>query len=296
VLIIDDCSPDNTPEIAKQLCAEDSRVEYRRHQVNRGHIVTYNEGLLEWAKADYCVLLSADDLLTAGALNRAAFVMDNHPDVGFVYGGAIRFRDSSALSSIAATDGERRILPGTDFIREVCDVGENLIPTPAVVVRTRIQQTAGGYRPELPHSGDLEMWLRLATRGAVGVLDTNQALRRMHGENMCTQYRGLKDLTELKNAFDTFFANDGAALSVSSQCRKQAIRSLAQEAFWRASKAFDRDERPLCDEFLLLSRELDPSMTRTIPWGKLALKRLAGYRIWSIVRSYFRKGASAATS
>src|SRR6185437_3108423 len=71
VLILDDCSRDATPEIGAALAAEDSRVEYRRHAVNRGHIATYNEGLIGWAAAEYCMLLSADDLLTPSALSRA---------------------------------------------------------------------------------------------------------------------------------------------------------------------------------------------------------------------------------
>ena len=45
VLIIDDASTDDTPEVAAALAAEDARVEFRRHAVNRGHIATYNEGL-----------------------------------------------------------------------------------------------------------------------------------------------------------------------------------------------------------------------------------------------------------
>ena len=48
VLIIDDCSPDQTPEVAAELVQEDKRVEYRRHKVNHGHVDTYNEGL-DWA-------------------------------------------------------------------------------------------------------------------------------------------------------------------------------------------------------------------------------------------------------
>ena len=39
--------------------------------MNRGHIATFNEGLLDWADGDYCVLISADDKLTPGALRRA---------------------------------------------------------------------------------------------------------------------------------------------------------------------------------------------------------------------------------
>src|SRR3954471_18429980 len=75
VLIIDDCSPDNTPEVAAKLLAKDRRVEYRRHEINIGHIATYNEGL-EWGTGAYMLLLSADDMLTPGAFRRAARLMD----------------------------------------------------------------------------------------------------------------------------------------------------------------------------------------------------------------------------
>ena len=71
VLILDDASPDSTPEVAAQLVREDGRVSCRRHAVNVGHIETYNEGLA-WATGEYTLLLSADDLLTPGALGRAA--------------------------------------------------------------------------------------------------------------------------------------------------------------------------------------------------------------------------------
>ena len=79
VLIIDDASPDQTEEVARELVAQDSRVAYRRHESNRGHIATYMEGW-EWADGDYVLLLSADDLLTPGALERAVAALDAHPE------------------------------------------------------------------------------------------------------------------------------------------------------------------------------------------------------------------------
>ena len=71
VLIIDDASSDDSAEAARKIAARDPRVEVTVHATNKGHIATYNEGLLEWADGDYCVLLSADDRLTPGALRRA---------------------------------------------------------------------------------------------------------------------------------------------------------------------------------------------------------------------------------
>ena len=70
VLVIDDASPDNTAEVAAALARADSRVTVIRHSTNKGHINTYNEGI-EWASADYMLLLSADDYLLPGALCRA---------------------------------------------------------------------------------------------------------------------------------------------------------------------------------------------------------------------------------
>src|SRR5690606_779741 len=89
MLIIDDASPDDTPAVAQALAAQDSRVEYRRHATNLGHIATYNEGLLGWAQAKYSLLLSADDALAPGALARAAAVMDRDETIGMTYGMAL---------------------------------------------------------------------------------------------------------------------------------------------------------------------------------------------------------------
>ena len=79
VLIIDDASPDDSAEVALRLAADDQRVEARVHEVNQGHIATYNEGLLGWADGDYSVLISADDLMTPGSLARATAVMEADP-------------------------------------------------------------------------------------------------------------------------------------------------------------------------------------------------------------------------
>ena len=75
VLIMDDASTDSTPEVGRRLAAQDPRVEYRRHDVNRGHIATYNEALDD-VTGDYCMILSADDLLTPGSLMRATRLID----------------------------------------------------------------------------------------------------------------------------------------------------------------------------------------------------------------------------
>src|SRR5262249_39227862 len=88
VLIIDDASPDNTAEVAADLARTDARVSVLRHANNKGHIYTYNEGI-DWASADYMLILSADDYLLPGALSRSASLMDDHSEVGLTCGNAV---------------------------------------------------------------------------------------------------------------------------------------------------------------------------------------------------------------
>ena len=139
VLILDDASPDNTPEVAADLVARDGRVEYRRHKDNQGHIATYNEGI-EWAGGDYLLLLSADDLVTPGAFGRAVKLMDEHPEVGFTYGRAITTDRPEPAMFQAPGDYCWRVLSGGEFWELSCKDACNIVSTPTAVVRTNLQK------------------------------------------------------------------------------------------------------------------------------------------------------------
>ena len=64
VVIIDNASTDNSVDVARALQARDSRVHLIEHPVNLGHTASFNEGL-DWATADYLMIVCADDLLPA---------------------------------------------------------------------------------------------------------------------------------------------------------------------------------------------------------------------------------------
>src|SRR5690348_16733238 len=165
ILIIDDCSSDDSAEVGSLLASEDGRVEYRRHSRNRGHIATYNEGLLEWADAEYVLLISADDVVASGAFARAARVMDEFLAVGMCFGRQMVFNGPlRPAPSLSEAESALEVLAGHAFIDSLCSVGGNPVPTPTAVVRTALQKAVGGYRRELPHTADLDMWLRIAAR------------------------------------------------------------------------------------------------------------------------------------
>src|ERR1700719_665273 len=60
ILIMDDCSPDQTPEVARSFT--DPRVRYVRNETNLGNLRNYNKGI-GLARGNYIWLISADDRL-----------------------------------------------------------------------------------------------------------------------------------------------------------------------------------------------------------------------------------------
>jgi len=278
VLILDDASPDNTSEVGAELVREDSRVTLVRHHVNKGHIATYNEGI-DWVSADYMLLLSADDYLLPGALDRAAALLDAHPEVGFVFGRAVELDTGGTIARNAGRSA--RVLTGVQFIE--LSGPRNIVPTPTAVVRTELQKRLGGYSFELPHSGDMEMWLRLAANASVGIIDALQAVYRRHADNMSHAYLTkdrIPDLEQRKAALDKFGQYCGNALKNDSQVHGRLLSLLSRDAIGYASAAFNDGDMDACCKLSAFALEICPGVEKSMPWIKLACKRRMGLDRW----------------
>lgn len=282
VLIVDDCSPDRTEAVGRALADRDARVELRRHAANRGLIATANEGLA-WADGDYVVLLSADDLLTPGALARATQVMEEHPRVGLVYGRAPYWREGRPPPRATGRWRGTTIWPGREWIRLRCRSAQNCISSPEVVVRASVQRSVGGYEPACTHASDLNMWLRIAARADVAyVRGVPQAIYRVHAASMLRSSNTvMRDLRERRTAWDAFFDACGGELDGASELRSMATRALARQSLWRASRAIDRnllggeDGQPV-DELVDFALDVHPGARRLREWHGLRMRRLLG--------------------
>jgi glycosyltransferase involved in cell wall biosynthesis len=236
VLIIDNASTDNSLEVATQLAREDARVQVIRHKTNLGRHASYNEGI-DWASADYFMLLDADDILAPGCLGRAATCMDHHPEVSFTYGVELRLTfPAGVVPPVPQHDGhiDWRISSGMEFIEELCRHAVCFIGPTTVVRRTSAQKKVGHHRPQLPYTDDLEMFLRLATVGSVAYTSAVQAIRRLHGAQASSYYSGfpVREFVEREAAFNSFFAQEGAVLAEAKSLHAQVTRRLADRAYW----------------------------------------------------------------
>src|SRR3954451_10954181 len=91
VLIMDDCSPDNTPEVAKSFT--DPRVRYIRNEPNLGHLRNYNKGI-QMSQGKYIWLISADDRLRCDyVLEKYVAALEVNPNVGYAFCPAVRLEN-----------------------------------------------------------------------------------------------------------------------------------------------------------------------------------------------------------
>ncbi|MCU1480122.1 MAG: glycosyl transferase family 2 [Subtercola sp.] len=312
IIIVDDASTDDSVNLAQSLAAADARITVVAHEINAGHIATYNDGLAR-AAGDYVVLLSADDLLPEGCLGRAARLMENHPNVGLVYGFALTFTGMPPVNeSIAA--GSRveswSVWSGSDWITRMCERGSNTIINPEAIMRRSVLHQTGFYDAELPQSADMMLWMRAAAAGDIGRVNGRvQGYYRVHGENMhlTTLGGGLRELNSRTDTFTRFFGASGSADDARLGIAK---RALAREGLRRAiallSAPADREpgsvdgtsmtDRISAAEYAQFAKATDPGIVDSRSWKTYLSRRrshvhpLVGYaelrteRVRSIVR------------
>jgi glycosyltransferase involved in cell wall biosynthesis len=286
ILIIDDASPDDSAEVAAGLAATYPNVTFRRHISNKGHIATYNEGI-EWSSGDFFLLLSADDYLLPGSLERAAQVFAENPGVGMVFGSALVLFENGAIEEVVPLKrtAETRIMSGTEFV--AISGSTNIVPTPTAIIRTDLQKRVGGYLPDLPHSGDLEMWIRLATQSQIGFVKEYQAVYRRHTSNMSSIYTDeniMSDFVQRKKAIYAAFKHDVAGHST-QHIKGRAIRDLAAQALYAASAEFNRGRIETSQELQRFAIDTYPNCRQSMPWLRLGFKRAIGFQSWRAINS-----------
>lgn len=266
VVVVDDASTDDSRAVAARLAAADPRVTVVAHQVNRGPVDTFNDGLAR-ASGEFLVRLDADDLLTPGSLARSVAVARAYPSVGLVYGHPLHFTDARR----PARSRVRRwtVWPGRQWLRDRCTDGCNVITSPEVLMRTSVVTRVGGQRP-LAHTHDMEMWLRLAAFADVAyVAGADQAWHRDHPASMSA--REVDDATDFRErvaAFDELAAGVAGDLPEMPALRAAAHRALVRQALRACRYEVARGRR-------------DPERVRVLRARALALEpRLAASARW----------------
>ena len=193
LLILDDASTDETPELARALAAEDSRIRYVRREQNLGHLANYNDGIKQ-ATGELVWLISADDALHSETiLARFVEAFDRTPDLMLAFCRVQCIDENSKAYDkfIPRTDyvglpDSSTLFEGTELARLL--LKENFVASPGALTRKSCYEKHGYFHPELTHSGDWYNWLLFALDGKAWFEPEAAVYYRKHSANMHVTY------------------------------------------------------------------------------------------------------------
>lgn len=186
-IIVDDGSPDHTPDVAERYCKRDPRIRLVS-QSNRGLAGARNRGMDE-SRGRYIQFLDADDLIAPEklALQVGALVRANRPSVSYT---DYRYCPENDVTKTATRDS----FPPPRFLRErhLYDIAarwesELSIPCHCFLFDARFfRDQRMRFDETLPNHEDWDCWMRVfATDPEVYHVDTPLAIYRLHGSSMC---------------------------------------------------------------------------------------------------------------
>ncbi len=186
ILIMDNCSPDNTPEVAASF--GDPRVKHIRNEVNLGHVRNFNKGIT-LANGKYVWLISPDDWLRgADALARYVDLMERNSGVGYTFCRAIEVQGSKEAGIAGWTNlgDQDRVWDGPGFLMRL--IQGDCVVLSAAMVRKECYEKYGMFSLEMPHANDWYLWCVLALHYQVGYLAEPFVFVRMHEESLTSSF------------------------------------------------------------------------------------------------------------
>jgi glycosyltransferase involved in cell wall biosynthesis len=165
LIVVDDGSADATADVVGAHIRGEPRARLLRMPRNAGVSAARNAGIRA-AGGAYLAFLDADDIWLPGKLSKQLARIERDPQVALV----------SCNSRLVGPDGQalkeghrnRPPVEGADAWKTLLQY--NFIPTPTVLTRTALVRQCGGFDETLAVGEDLDLWIKLGTRGKIAVL------------------------------------------------------------------------------------------------------------------------------
>jgi glycosyltransferase involved in cell wall biosynthesis len=171
--VVDDRSTDDTAVVLQGFAGDG--VRHHVNPENQGPIANFNT-CLRRATGDLVHLLHADDEVLPGFYARI--------EAAFRHDGVVAAVCRAEYIDVHGTPLTiTRVEQGTSGVwrraREVLTVSNRVRPA-AIVVRRDAYEALGGFRSDLPHAADWDMWTRLAYHGDIWFENAVLARHRVH--------------------------------------------------------------------------------------------------------------------
>lgn len=153
LIIVNDCSTDNSYDIISEWCKKDSRISCINNETNQKLPMSLNIGFSH-AQGQYYTWTSHDNMYHEKAIEVMVDSLDNNKDIGMVYCDFVIIDEKDNEIEICHQDGPETL------------AWKNPIGA-CFMYRRDIAELIGGYDKELFLAEDYEYWLRIWKKSGI---------------------------------------------------------------------------------------------------------------------------------
>lgn len=205
LLIIDDCSTDNTSEVLEGI--KDERVRVIKNPSNRGIAAVRNIGIMN-SRGRYIAFLDDDDEWLPDKLEKQLNMIENSPaGLGCVYTGCM-------IIDMETNDVYQTSIPQyrNNVLTQL--LMKNFITTSTTMIKKTCFDKAGLFDEEIPYGEDYDMWIRIAGDFEFDYIKEPLVKYRIHKNSISTNNAVLiKGLEMILAKHEVLFSSDKRAYS-----------------------------------------------------------------------------------
>ncbi len=162
IILVDNCSTDNTFEVAKRY---EPKIKCVKNETNLGMSGNWNK-CIDLCKTDWLMIFHADDEMLPGAIDKYVELINQYPSLGLVHADSYsRVEGRSDFEEYIPSKNKNFWSAGADALK--CPYGA----CSAVIVKMDAYKKQG-YFIDKSLSSDAEMWARIASRFDVGYINS----------------------------------------------------------------------------------------------------------------------------
>lgn len=278
IVVSDDCSPDNTLEVLRQLQSEVPILRIVESVKNSGGVPNWNQ-VIEASNGDIVAWCSDDDRFLPEHLERVVKYMQDHDDVGLVHAGFVNVEqmpDGSENRSDSILKGATQIPVDVHSLIPYMTKFYNWPFHPSTwVFRRSLWQQVGPFN-KIYALADTDWFIRAALGTKIVYLPTLDVLNRRHAGNWSNRVGAVGMQREFHAAMKNFVgqaAARGHGGRAASQFKKWLglYRQYLMRIFISRSRAGQREMALECAKALT---EASPALAYIPAWSRGAATRL----------------------
>ncbi len=219
IVVLDNASPDSTPQLVKEFMDRDPRIRTIRHPQNLGPMANFEKALAA-GTGEYLCMICDDDLFLPGNFDKKLKILDTHPEIGMVYSQWYNMDVNGNIQGVVMWPGilNYPYIGSRNEFQDLLPASYLFIQT--AVIRRSLYEQVGGFetREDMTAGFDWEFLLRYCYHTKTAFINEPTVCIRTH-----------------------------EASFTESHCRKRGQFARGRVAIWR-KWLVENDNPPVLDE------------------------------------------------